>query len=117
MFGMNGGEFLIILVIALVLIGPERLPEYAQQFREWVVRGRDYVRKGQATVSSEFGDQVDWSKLDPRQYDPRVIVRDAFADTPPAASRVTTRATGAAAASASATAVPGARAPFDDDAT
>ena len=36
-------------------------------------------------VRSELGpefDDVDWRKLDPRQYDPRRIVREALADLP-----------------------------------
>jgi sec-independent protein translocase protein TatB len=85
MFGINGGELLIIIVIAMIVVGPERLPEYAQQFRAWVVRGRDYVRRSQSEISRDLGPDVDWTKLDPRQYDPRTIVRDAFAEQPGAA--------------------------------
>lgn len=112
MLGINGGELLIILLVAMVVVGPERMPEYAQRFRQWVVRSRDYVKKGQETVTREMGDHVDWEKLDPRQYDPRRIVREALAEeeapTPPHRR----------AAPAPTASVPdGTPAPFDIDAT
>lgn len=78
MFGINEGEFIVIVVVALLLLGPERLPEYARQFRQWVIRARDVVRDGQGKVSQELGHDVNWRSLDPRQYDPRFIVRDAM---------------------------------------
>ncbi|HET8795086.1 MAG TPA: twin-arginine translocase TatA/TatE family subunit, partial [Arthrobacter sp.] len=31
MFGINGLEFVVLAVIAVLVIGPERLPEYAAQ--------------------------------------------------------------------------------------
>ncbi len=81
--GVNGGELLVIAVLALLVIGPERLPQYAAQFgrlvrevRRMAVGARDQVR---AELGPEF-DDVDWQKLDPRQYDPRRIVKDALTD-------------------------------------
>lgn len=113
MLGINGAEFLVILVIAIIVVGPERLPHYAQQFRDWVVRGRDYVTQQQATISKEMGGDVDWSTLDPRQYDPRTIVREAFAEQPAQAAKHRATATAASAAPL----LPGEPAPFDTDAT
>ncbi|MCQ9368422.1 twin-arginine translocase TatA/TatE family subunit [Brevibacterium sp. 50QC2O2] len=91
MIGINGTEFVIIVVVALIVIGPKRIPEYAQQLRD-LVRGlksqaqglRDDLRKD---MGDEF-DEVDWAKLDPRQYDPRRIVKEALAedDAPSAAA-------------------------------
>ncbi len=81
--GVNGGELLVIAVLALLVIGPERLPHYAAQFgrlvremRRLAVGARDQVK---AELGPEF-DDVDWQKLDPRQYDPRRIVKDALTD-------------------------------------
>ena len=34
--------------------------------------------KGQ--LENEIGEELDWKKLDPRQYDPRRIIREALAD-------------------------------------
>ncbi len=81
--GMNGGELLIIAVIALIVIGPERLPQYAAQLGRMVRELRKMAMGAREQVRDELGpefDDVDWQKLDPRQYDPRRIVREALSD-------------------------------------
>jgi sec-independent protein translocase protein TatB len=124
-FGINGWELVIILVIAMLVIGPERLPVYAEQLGSLVRRGRDLLQSAKERVDDELGPEfsdVDWSKLDPRQYDPRKIVRDALLDdspTPTSASAAATRAAernGTPAPPAGAVAEPG-KAPYDDEAT
>lgn len=112
MFGINGGELLIIIVIAMIVVGPERVPDYAQQLRSWAVRGRDYVRRSQADIAREVGGDVDWSTLDPRRYDPRTIVREAFAEEPSTPPTPTPRS-----ASRPATLAEGTPAPYDSEAT
>lgn len=77
---INGSEFLIIALLALILIGPERLPEYVRGLRSVVLRLRALLRDGQVALKDELGTDVDWSQLDPRHYDPRRIVRDALFD-------------------------------------
>ncbi|SDS73620.1 translocase [Paraoerskovia marina] len=82
-FGINGSEFLLLALLAVVVIGPERLPRYAEQLGSLARRGRSYLSTARERVDSELGDEfgdVDWSKLDPRQYDPRRIVREALSD-------------------------------------
>jgi len=77
---INGSEFLIIAVLAVILVGPERLPEYVRGLRGLVRRLRGVVVDGQRALRDEWGDEVDWDALDPRRYDPRRIVRDALFD-------------------------------------
>jgi sec-independent protein translocase protein TatB len=82
-FDINGGEFLILVVVALVVLGPERLPQYAAQLGRLVREARGFAVKAREQVRSELGeefDDVDWTALDPRRYDPRRIVRDALLD-------------------------------------
>lgn len=84
MFGVNLSEFAIIAVIALIVIGPERLPQYAEQLGRFVREGRKMALGLREQVREEIGpefDEVDWRQLDPRQYDPRRIVREALKDT------------------------------------
>jgi len=82
-FGINGGELIVLLVVALVILGPERLPHYAEQLAQLVKSVRRFAKGAQAQMREELGpefDDIDWQKLDPRQYDPRRIVRDALSD-------------------------------------
>lgn len=85
MFGVNGGELVVLLVIAVLVIGPERLPRYAEQLGVLVRQGRTMLGDAKTKVTEELGPEVadvDWSQLDPRRYDPRRIVRDALLDEP-----------------------------------
>jgi sec-independent protein translocase protein TatB len=79
-FDINGFELLIILVLAVILIGPDRLPEYVSGLRTVVKRVRSFIQEGRIALRDEFGDDVDWSQYDPRQYDPRRIVREALTE-------------------------------------
>lgn len=130
MFGINGAEFLIIALIAVVVVGPERLPRYAEQLGQWVRNLRGYADQAKARVAEEIaedGEALDWQALDPRTYDPRRIVREALLEQPPTTpppvtGRVTTTGRRAATAGAAAATDPGRGdgtppAPFDDEAT
>ena len=77
---INGSEFLVIALLALILVGPERLPEYVRGLRSVVLRLRALLKDGQAVLKEELGEDVDWAQLDPRTYDPRRIVREALFD-------------------------------------
>lgn len=83
MFGINGAELLVLLLIAVVVVGPQRLPEFAEQLAGWVRSLRTFARDARERVSEELhesGADVDWVSLDPRRYDPRRIVREALLD-------------------------------------
>lgn len=116
-------KILVIGIIAVLLLGPQRLPYYAQKLAQFVKMLRNFADTAKTRMRDEMGpdfDEIEWQKLDPRQYDPRRIIRDALlADT----------ATNAAAAAptitppsvrASAPVVPlavGEDAPYDTEAT
>lgn len=130
MFGINGGELIILLVVIALVVGPERLPGYAEQLGKWARELRHYVQDARRRVDDELGDVgVDWEALDPRRYDPRRIVREALLDDPHAASTPgVPRQPGAASpagASSSGRVAPAvvrpvpseAPAPYDDEAT
>ena len=86
MFGINGGELVVLLVLIAVVIGPERLPGYAQQVGRWARGVRAVVQDARDRVSAEVGvEALDWGAFDPRQYDPRRIVRDALQEDLPLA--------------------------------
>lgn len=84
---INSGEFLIIIILALVLIGPQRLPGYVEKLRNFIRAARDMADGAKTQLKAEMGPEyqdVDWRQYDPRQYDPRKIVREALFDDPDA---------------------------------
>ncbi|WP_291054023.1 Sec-independent protein translocase TatB [Herbiconiux sp.] len=83
MFGLTVEKLLLIGLLPAFLIGPRQLPVYAQKLGALVRTVRDFADTVKVRAAEELGpefDQTDWKKLDPRQYDPRRIVRDALAD-------------------------------------
>ena len=83
MLGINGYELIILVVLELVFLGPELLPQYAQTLAEWVRKARGMAEDAKKQFKDETGtdfDDVDWRRYDPRQYDPRRIIREALAD-------------------------------------
>lgn len=83
MFGITSGELLVLLLLALVVIGPERLPRYAEQLGRLVRSLRSMATDAKARVTEELGPEAadfDWDALDLRQYDPRRIVRQALSE-------------------------------------
>ncbi|MGJ0203892.1 twin-arginine translocase TatA/TatE family subunit [Leucobacter sp. gxy201] len=88
--GLNMEKMLVILVIAVFVIGPERLPAYAKKFSDFVKTVKQMANGAKDRLRDEMGpefDEVDWKQLDPRQYDPRRIIRDALLEDEQQASR------------------------------
>lgn len=82
-FGINGGELIVLIVLALLLLGPEKIPEYLRTLREWVHKARRLAEGAKEQFKEETGtdfDEVDWQKYDPRQYDPRRVIREALSE-------------------------------------
>jgi len=54
MFDVGFWEILLILILALVVIGPERLPGAARTLGLWVGKGRRYIEGVKSEVEQEF---------------------------------------------------------------
>lgn len=134
MFGINGPEFFLLLIIGIMVIGPKRLPEYTQKLANLVKEVRRMASGAREQIKEEVGidiDEVDWKKYDPRQYDPRRIIKEALLDddskpvspgAPAAVAAVSAVAAGGTAGSARPERVvqrlpQGEAAPFDTEAT
>ena len=92
-FGLTIEKLLVIGIIALFLIGPDRLPAYSAQFGRLVRQLRDMASGAKDRMRDELGpdfDDMDWKKLDPRQYDPRRIIREALQESPTTGSAAET---------------------------
>jgi len=82
-FGINTPELVLIVIVALLVIGPKRLPGYVEQLKNLIREVRRMASGARETIKDEAGldiDDIDWKKLDPRQYDPRRIIREALLD-------------------------------------
>ena len=83
MFGISGSEFLVIILVAVIVVGPQRLPEYTRKLTQLVRQLRVFLDNARSQIAEEVGPEMadlDLSSLDPRQYDPRKIVRDALGE-------------------------------------
>jgi sec-independent protein translocase protein TatB len=132
-FGINGPEFFLLLIIGIMVIGPKRLPEYTQKLANLVKEVRRMASGAREQIKEEVGidiDEVDWKKYDPRQYDPRRIIKEALLDddsqpvrpgAPAVAAAAAVAASGTAGSARPERAVQrlpqGEAAPFDTEAT
>lgn len=90
-FGLTIEKLLLIGLIAVMIIGPERLPAAAESLRRTIQQARRMARTAQERMREELGPEVadlDWQRLDPRQYDPRRIIREALLAEPEAPAAV-----------------------------
>jgi sec-independent protein translocase protein TatB len=88
-FGLTFEKLLLIGVIAVFVIGPERLPAYSAKFGQFVRKLKEMSSGAKDRIKEELGedfDEEEWKKLDPRQYDPRRIIREALLDDGPTVS-------------------------------
>ncbi|GIV98338.1 MAG: sec-independent protein translocase protein TatB [Herpetosiphonaceae bacterium] len=78
-FGIGPFELLIILIIALIVVGPERLPELMQMAGSWVRRMRRMVESMRSQARAELGDDYDYIQQQVRvlrDLNPRRHIQD-----------------------------------------
>ncbi|WP_423299486.1 Sec-independent protein translocase TatB [Glutamicibacter nicotianae] len=79
--GINGNEFIVLAILAAVLLGPEKLPDYARKTATLIRQLRRLASDAEQQLREDLGDEfedLDLKRLDPRQYDPRRIISDAL---------------------------------------
>jgi sec-independent protein translocase protein TatB len=119
-FGLTFDKLLIVAVIAAFLLGPERLPTYAAKLGQLTRTLRDFANGAKDRMRDEMGpefDDVDWKKLDPRQYDPRRIIREALLEDGVAPAGAIKPVTQSAYTARTAPLPAGAVPPFDSEST
>jgi len=93
-FGLTIEKLLLIGVIIVFLVGPDRLPAYSAKLARFVRSLRDMANGAKERMRDELGpdfDEMEWKKLDPRQYDPRRIIREALTEDEAATAAMTAR--------------------------
>lgn len=78
MFGVGLPEVAVILVVAAVLLGPERLPDYARQAARMIRALRQMARAATADLAAEFGPE--YADLDLADLHPRALIRKHVLD-------------------------------------
>lgn len=70
MFGIGAGEFVVIGVVALLVFGPDRLPDFARQAGRMVRQVRLLARQARDDIRTELGPEYadfELTDLDPRR--------------------------------------------------
>ena len=82
MFDVGLLELAVIALVAVIVLGPERLPELARQAAQLIHRARGMATSARDELRNELGPE--YADLQLRDLDPRAIVRkhitEAMAD-------------------------------------
>lgn len=80
-FGISGGEFFIILVVAVLVLGPEAITGALRGFRKVVDAGKALSARLREETTADLQSSgladVDLSAFDMRGLDPRQMIREA----------------------------------------
>ncbi len=89
MFGVGLPEFALIALVAVLVFGPDKLPELAKQAGGFLRKAKSFAVSARDELRNELGPE--YADLELQDLDPRTIVRrhiveameDAEADTAP----------------------------------
>ena len=73
MFGVGLPEMAVIAFIAVLVFGPDRLPDLARQAGQMIRKARDFANSARDELRTELGPE--FADLELRDLDPRTIVR------------------------------------------
>ena len=73
MFDVGIWEILVIVVVGIVVFGPDRLPEYARQAGRMVRQLRRFAQSAQQDLRDELGPE--YANLKLTDLDPRAAIR------------------------------------------
>lgn len=72
MFGIDGVDLIIIIVLVVVMFGPERLPEFSRKAARVFVYLRDVANNAKTTLSSELGPE--YADLELKDLNPKTFI-------------------------------------------
>lgn len=71
MFGIDGPELLLIIVLAMIMFGPEKLPQYSRKAARLFVYLRDIANNAKTTLRTELGPEyadLELTDLHPKKF-------------------------------------------------
>ena len=83
MFGIGLPELMVIIVVAVIVFGPDRLPEFARQAGRLVRHIRQFTNAARDDIRNELGPEFadfELTDLDPRRA-MRKYIQDAWDET------------------------------------
>ncbi len=63
LFGIGPMELIFVLIIALVVMGPERLPQVAREMAKMMAQVREIYTEIMGTLTKEFGDMEELKEI------------------------------------------------------
>ncbi|GHD30955.1 sec-independent translocase [Nocardiopsis kunsanensis] len=103
MFGISGGEFALLLLLALLIFGPDQLPKAAQQLGRVLRQLRKMANNASNDIKEGLGPEYkdfDVQDLNPKRFVQKHFWEDEEDEQPKQGARLN-----------------GKRPPFDDEAT
>ncbi len=80
MSGIGGSEFILLCLIGLLILGPERLPRVARQIGGWMGKARQMTRSLQRQLEEEVDVKKNFG-IDPKDLDPNEMLKPRDDDT------------------------------------
>jgi sec-independent protein translocase protein TatB len=77
-FGIGLPELLVIVVVAVIVFGPDRLPDFARQAGRFVRQVRQFSQSARDDIRAELGPE--FSDFEISDLDPRRAVRKYIQD-------------------------------------
>jgi sec-independent protein translocase protein TatB len=77
-FDIGAGEILGLAILAMLLVGPERLPKLAVEAAQWVKKARGLSTKATAELRENLG--PGFEDLQPKDLNPKTFVKKQISE-------------------------------------